>query len=335
MCCPRAHPGPLPEERVRRRPCVGKSGSFLESENNMNGNFMSMERIEEILRKTPLPKAPEDLLRKLTAGIRLPPITAVRTEGWDRPSWARRWLPALSFAAIFLVCVAVIAVQANILSDLQRQSGELRAEKEKLEMLRAENAEYQRLTVENQELDRLRKDNAELLKLRGEVAQLQGLLQDGGKLRAENQQLRASASQAGFVAGTNDYFAEQEARAERIACVNNLKQVGLAARLWSGDNQDVYPTNFISMTNELGTWKILQCPSDKSRNVTNWAEVAAGNISYIMDSPGIPETYPTVVFVECPIHHNVCLVDGSVQQFSPEGYQKHIKMIDGRKQAVP
>jgi len=296
---------------------------------------MSADRIEQMLRKTPSPRAPEELLRKLTAGIRLPPPTAARTESWDRPSWARRWLPALSFAAIFLVCLAVIAVQTNILSDLQRQSGELRAAKEKLETLRAENAEYRRLTVENQELDRLRKDNAELLKLRGEVAQLQGLLQDAGKLRAENQELRVNASQAGFVAGTNDYFAEQEAKAERIMCVNNLKQIGLAGRLWRDDNNGVGPTNFLCMTNELGTWKILQCPSDKSHNVTNWAEVAAGNISYILDAPGIPETFPTVVFVECPIHHTVCMVDGSVQMLSAEAYQKHIKMVDGRKEMVP
>jgi len=88
-------------------------------------------------------------------------------------------------------------------------------------------------------------------------------------------------------------FAEAQRKAERIQCVNNLKQIGLAGRLWAGDNKDVYPSNFICMTNELSTWKILQCPSDKSHNVTNWAEVAAGNISYIMDAAGIHGLYAT------------------------------------------
>ena len=31
-------------------------------------------------------------------------------------------------------------------------------------------------------------------------------------------------------------------KAQRINCVNNLKQVGLATRIWSGDNGDKYPT---------------------------------------------------------------------------------------------
>ncbi|HEY4415543.1 MAG TPA: type II secretion system protein [Verrucomicrobiae bacterium] len=70
----------------------------------------------------------------------------------------------------------------------------------------------------------------------------------------------------------------------RLSCVNNLKQVGLAFRLWEGDNGDKYPmaisvTNggamelaaagnaaavFQVMSNELGTPKILLCPDDAS-----------------------------------------------------------------------
>src|SRR5690349_7740258 len=66
----------------------------------------------------------------------------------------------------------------------------------------------------------------------------------------------------------------------RINCVNNLKQVGLAFRIWSGDNGDHYPmavftnvegasllapgTNvfvyFQAMSNELSTPKLLICP---------------------------------------------------------------------------
>src|SRR4030095_16771833 len=33
------------------------------------------------------------------------------------------------------------------------------------------------------------------------------------------------------------------ARGSRIACVNNLKQLGLAARIWSNDHGDVFPWN--------------------------------------------------------------------------------------------
>jgi prepilin-type N-terminal cleavage/methylation domain-containing protein/prepilin-type processing-associated H-X9-DG protein len=73
--------------------------------------------------------------------------------------------------------------------------------------------------------------------------------------------------------------------ATRIACTSNLKQVGLAFRIWAGDHQDTNPmqisvTNrgameaalsgnivavFQVMSNELNTPKILFCPTDKKR----------------------------------------------------------------------
>ena len=90
-------------------------------------------------------------------------------------------------------------------------------------------------------------------------------------------------------------LAAAKKKAQRISCVNNLKQVGLAFRIWEGDNQDKYPmqlsTNYggaqqyitrstnngwqeitaaiyspgkvyQSMSNELSTPKVVYCPSD-------------------------------------------------------------------------
>ena len=84
-------------------------------------------------------------------------------------------------------------------------------------------------------------------------------------------------------------------RAPRITCVNNLKQVGLAFRVWQGDNNDKFPmqismTNggtmelvesgtvwrhFQVMSNELNTPKILFCPADSARQknmATTWGD---------------------------------------------------------------
>jgi competence protein ComGC len=79
---------------------------------------------------------------------------------------------------------------------------------------------------------------------------------------------------------------------QRINCINNLKEVGIAFRVWAGDNNGKYPmavsvTNggamelvatgnvaacFLVMSNELTTPKILLCGQDKHRVwATNFA----------------------------------------------------------------
>src|SRR5258707_8140576 len=43
-------------------------------------------------------------------------------------------------------------------------------------------------------------------------------------------------------------LAKAKAKAVRINCASNLKQVGLAYRVWEGDNQDKYPQSFAGGT---------------------------------------------------------------------------------------
>ena len=88
-------------------------------------------------------------------------------------------------------------------------------------------------------------------------------------------------------------LAAAKRKAQRINCVNNLHQIGVAFKVWEGDNQDRYPmavstakggalenvnsisqtgayppsgiTNvFCVMSNELSTPKLLYCTSDTS-----------------------------------------------------------------------
>lgn len=310
---------------------------------------MNIEHIEKILRNPPAIKTPPGLSEKLTAEIDLPRVQSEREERVVPTPWLKRWMPALSFITIFLVCLVAMAEQTNLISDLRRGNQKFLSGQGDLDALRAENAQVQNLRFQNQELDRLRKDNAELQQLRDEVARLSPLVSNLAALRAENARLHASVSPNATTSNQDDdFFAGAKEKAERIKCVNNLKQIGLAARIWAGDNKGIYPSNFVCMSNELSTWIILQCPGDKSRNVSSWDDVAAGNISYIMDAAGLPESInPQVVFVECPIHHNICLMDGSVQQLSPDpngGWgikwgnneiKSHVKVVDGLKTLVP
>jgi prepilin-type N-terminal cleavage/methylation domain len=84
-------------------------------------------------------------------------------------------------------------------------------------------------------------------------------------------------------------LAKAKQKAQRISCVNSMKQVGIAVRVWAGDNSDRYPSYvsvaqggaaqwvsksgtaasvyqpyryFWVMSNELSSPKILWCPTD-------------------------------------------------------------------------
>ena len=102
-----------------------------------------------------------------------------------------------------------------------------------------------------------------------------------------------------------------------IRCHNNLKQVGLAFRIWAGDNNDKFPTQvsvtnggvmelaatgnvaavFQVMSNELSTPKILFCPTDKLRQqATIFASTQPSNtnISYFVNQDAV-DTNPNLL----------------------------------------
>ena len=299
---------------------------------------MNEEHIENLLRQAPPVRVPQNLLGKLQGGIKLPPQPATRSNGITNHGWLKRWIPALSFAAFFVTCLVVVGVQTNVLSELRRENDRLQTAVQSLDALRAQNAEYQHLLAQSQDLEQLRKDNADLHRLSEEVAKLRAQAGEVAKLQAENQKLQAANAAvrqraAAGAAGGGDFFAqaEAEARAEAdtIVCINNMKQIGLAGRIWAGDNNNIYPPDFLNMTNELSNPVILKCPADKSRKTPDWADVAAGRISYQMVSPGVNDENPFVVFARCPIHGIVTLVDGSVQRLGTN-YANRVKQENGK-----
>jgi len=90
-------------------------------------------------------------------------------------------------------------------------------------------------------------------------------------------------------------LASAKRKAQRINCVNNLKQCGLAFRIWSVDNHDQYPMAafdfgtqelvaryFKTLSNELNTPKILICPADTRVAALNFARLKNQNVSYFI-----------------------------------------------------
>jgi len=97
-------------------------------------------------------------------------------------------------------------------------------------------------------------------------------------------------------------------RSARINCSNNLKQLGLAFRVWSSDNKDLYPMQvpeadggppnqaqlmqsnpvaaftyqvFGVMSNEVSAPRILVCPTDDSLCHTNFLMLRDGTSNHV------------------------------------------------------
>jgi prepilin-type N-terminal cleavage/methylation domain-containing protein len=120
-------------------------------------------------------------------------------------------------------------------------------------------------------------------------------------------------------------LAAAKRKAQRINCVSNIKQIGVAFRLWEGDNNDRYPMAvqtqyggardrifatggtlppnpynlnalFVVMSNECSTPKILNCPADNGLGLP-WGAYSMGNAQ-------IPRTYATnfITFSNTPAY---------------------------------
>lgn len=106
-------------------------------------------------------------------------------------------------------------------------------------------------------------------------------------------------------------FGQAKARARRVACVNNLRQVGYGFHLFANDHQGKFPMrvpasdggsaesvpdatriggdlhlafqHFQAMASELGTPKILICPSDTRQPTNPFALLQNDNVSYFVN----------------------------------------------------
>jgi len=89
-------------------------------------------------------------------------------------------------------------------------------------------------------------------------------------------------------------LAKAKGKALRISCLNNLRQMGLAFRMWSDDNESRFPwrlppadggtqgyieawRHFLPITNEIVTPKVFKCPSDREKDKAyDWITPGSG-----------------------------------------------------------
>jgi prepilin-type N-terminal cleavage/methylation domain-containing protein len=108
-------------------------------------------------------------------------------------------------------------------------------------------------------------------------------------------------------------LAKAKAKANRIKCVSNMKQIGLAFKVFAGDNDDRYPWAvtsgyvvssgpanywtavrigtwhyFQAMSNELSTAKVLLSPADRVRANYNAENFKLSSVTGSPDGPPTP-----------------------------------------------
>lgn len=173
---------------------------------------------------------------------------------------------------------------------------------------------------------------------------------------------------------------------KRLECVNNLKETGLAFKIWAGDHGDKYPMdisvtnggtmeifsqrssfqdqvflNYLVMSNELNTPRLLYCPADtngfmatdfvrgfNNQNVSYFvgADAQEANPQMMLSGDdnfeigGVPvgvglfqiSTNTPIAWSAARHGHagNVALTDGSVQQLTTSGLRKYSGLATNR-----
>ena len=109
-------------------------------------------------------------------------------------------------------------------------------------------------------------------------------------------------------------LARAKSKAKQTVCLNDLRQMSLGFRVWAIDHRDKYPWNlattnegsfgtldwtdhFRLCSNELGSPRILLCPTDKARKPgTNWVNLdGQANISYFVGTKADDTKPQTIV----------------------------------------
>lgn len=154
-----------------------------------------------------------------------------------------------------VVAVATVppVLQHHANQRLETENLSLRQIAAQADSLKTENQRLAALEANARELDQLRRTQPELLRLRAEVTRLRQELANRVTAAAPVQGIgTASVAPAAPAPATPDETGQpQTLEARQIKIINDLKQLGLAARLWAMDNEDKFPTELSQMTNQL------------------------------------------------------------------------------------
>lgn len=294
----------------------------------------SIEELESTLRSAPVPPLPPGLADKLRSDI---PKRSFPRQSAPRGSLWQRWWPILLPGSALVAMAAVVVVQqielnAERRSTLEQGGGSSNQVAPSTDSTnsRVSPAAIGALPAED--------PHAELNRLRQRVKELTDLSASGAAVNQENARLEAELKKLKEEL-PDDLKATLEAkhRAMSIRCINNMKQLGLAVRIYATDYSDDFPADLKSILPYAGSSKILRCPEGGDRPEVSIDDLKAESVEqvasfcsyqFLAPGPGKLETDPNRVMFRCPIHGHVTLCDGSVQQIPLDS--TNLVRIDGK-----
>ena len=110
-------------------------------------------------------------------------------------------------------------------------------------------------------------------------------------------------------------------RAYSRQCASAVTSICLAAKMWANDHDGIMPTNFICMSNEVNTPKILSCLASRRASSSSWADFKPENCTYEIMAPGMRADDTNRAFLRCTIHGHLGYSDSTVF----DGKRRHTK----------
>ena len=235
-------------------------------------------------------------------------------------------------ATASLVCCVVLAFQQMEIRELRESNAALLQKQAEAELATVISSSTHDFTKTSAEL--AAKEAEEIARLKNRVTQLHAEIASLEQVQKGNDELRAKLNASPTLNQEElDALAKAKERAMSISCVNNLKQFGLAVRIWEVENNNVNPPDILSMSNQLNTPKILVCRADTNRVAAkSWEVFSSANCSYEYLTPSATNTdlEPTRVLSRCPLHGHIGMCDGSVQSDIAKKHPEQLKERDGK-----
>jgi hypothetical protein len=108
-------------------------------------------------------------------------------------------------------------------------------------------------------------------------------------------------------------FGAAKSQAESMQCASNLRQIGMAVRLYAEVHQGNYPQTPAEFGPNLGYSRFLVCPQDLALKGRKIEVKDFSRTSYTLTLAGASESTPDNVIARCPTHGHVLTADGRVR----------------------